>query len=120
MPNDRGRLATRHQAPNWGVGGWVEAAAVNGLKRLEAEYRGADETLLRLVAVEIRRAALRTSMASDTTTDRSALVTGAVDDGFRRVIRWQAGQRSPLGLVARQAVAEAVAADVLRSRLPQE
>jgi hypothetical protein len=47
-------------------------------------------------------------------------VPDAVNDAFRRVIRWRVGRRCPLGLVARQAVADAVAAEVLRARFPEE
>lgn len=45
-------------------------------------------------------------------------VAVATNEAFAKVLRWRAGQSSALGLVARQAVAEAVAAESVRQSFP--
>jgi hypothetical protein len=85
--------------------------------RLETEYRSADRALLQLVAAEVRRTA-RTSSLADLDPEHQALVDKAVANSMRLVVRWQAGHTSSLGLVARQAVVDAVAAHALRSLFP--
>ena len=89
---------------------------MNAAERL-AEYRSADELLLRIVAREVRRGASKSPGSHLPAVDRGQ-VTDAVNIGLHRVIRWRAGQDSRLGLVARHAVADVVAAEAVRSRFP--
>lgn len=85
--------------------------------RLEAEYRSADGVLLTLVALEVRRAAACESRF-DLPAENLVQVAVAINEAFAKVLRWRAGQSSALGLVARQAVAEAVAAESVRQSFP--
>ncbi len=68
-----------------------------------------------MVAIEVRRASA--PAGPDSTAERP--VADAVNDAFRRIIR-VGGHRCPLRLVARQAVADAVAAEALRAQFPKE
>jgi len=72
---------------------------VQTVTTLEAEYRGADEVLLALVAFEVSRAATR-ERPFDLPTEDLVHVAVAINEGFAKVLRWRAGQSSPLALVA--------------------
>jgi len=89
------------------------------MKRLEEEYRSADELLPHVVALQVRRTLPRCP-DPPTAAGPSEAVEVARHDAFRRVLRWQVPHRSPLGLVARQAVADAVTAHLIRADSPDE
>ncbi|MFP3712571.1 hypothetical protein [Puerhibacterium sp. TATVAM-FAB25] len=84
----------------------------------EEEYRGADDVVLKLVALEVRRAAADPAPPASGALEL-APVAIVLDGGMRRVIRWQMGHTSALGLVARQAVAEARALRACASGFPR-
>src|SRR4051812_45536673 len=90
---------------------------MNRLEQLEAEYRGADDLLLHMVSFEVRRRAGRPHF--DSSSQEVGLAAAvAIMQAWHRVIQWQACDGSPGALVAREVVAEAVAAEALRPRFP--
>ena len=107
---------------NMGPGSYQDGAQpqppIEASERLESEFRAADEVLWHLVAGEVRRAAVNLSPERLSEQDELA-VTAARGAAMRLVVRWRATTASPLSLVARQAVGEALAAEYIRGRLPE-